>query len=221
MNKIFIIEDDQVLREELMKLLVSHGYICSFSDDFENIIEHALNESPDLILLDLSLPYYDGHHICKEIRKKVTTPIIVVTSRNTDIDEVISLNLGADDYITKPYNTSILIAHIQTVLRRGQSNNDMQILTYKGITLNISKSIIFNGGKNVELTKNERCILALLIRNRDSIVSRYDLINELWQSDEFVDDNTLTVNVTRLRKKLEDIGAVNYIETKRGQGYIV
>lgn len=221
MYKILIIEDDNKLRKELSKLLVSYGYECIYNEDFKNIIEYSLTANADLILLDINLPYYDGFHVCREIRKQSNIPIIIVTSRNTDMDELMALNLGADDFIAKPYNTQILLAHVSTVLKRTTLSNNSQILIHKNLSLNISNSTASHQDNKIELTKNEMRILSLLIRNKETIVSRDDIMNELWQSDEFVDDNTLTVNVNRLRKKLETIGLRNFIETKRGQGYII
>ncbi|MCY6482968.1 response regulator transcription factor [Clostridium aestuarii] len=221
MSKIFIIEDDVTLREELSKLLNTYGYKCSYSDDFENIVEETLKSNSNLILLDINLPYYDGYHVCREIRKRSSVPIIVVTSRNSDMDELMSMNLGADDFITKPYNTQILLAHISAVLKRAESNIDNQIIESSNVMLNISKSIVSFEEKETELTKNELRILTILMRNKGNIVYRDDIMNELWQSDEFIDDNTLTVNVNRLRKKLEDIGIKGLIETKRAQGYMI
>lgn len=219
--KIYIIEDDKVLRTELMKLLNSYGYECAYSDDWQNIIQLALQESPDLILLDINLPIFDGFHICREIRKQSEVPIIVVTSRSTDMDELMSMNLGADDFVTKPYNTQILIARIAALLKRSVAATALQSTEYKGVTFQQAKGIITFEGNSAELTKNEMKILSVLLKNTGKIVSRDELMNELWQSDEFVDDNTLTVNVNRLRKKLEDIGAKNFITTKRGMGYLI
>ena len=216
--KIYIVEDDLVLRQELVKLLNSYGYTCDFSDDFKNIIRLIINSNPDLILLDINLPYFNGHYICKEIRKKLNTPIIVVTSLNNDIEELTSINLGADDFITKPYNPQILLARISSILRRTNSNFNEKI-SHNGLDLILSKSIVkYN---KIELTRNEIKILNVLILNANNIVSRDEIMNELWQSDTFIDDNTLTVNINRLRKKLEQIGAKDYIKTKRGQGYII
>ena len=219
--KIYIIEDDKVLRTELMKLLNSYGYECAYSDDWQNIIQLALQGSPDLILLDINLPLFDGFHICREIRKQSEVPIIVVTSRSTDMDELMSMNLGADDFVTKPYNTQILIARIAALLKRSVAATALQSTEYKGVTFQQAKGIITFEGNSAELTKNEMKILSVLLKNTGKIVSRDELMNELWQSDEFVDDNTLTVNVNRLRKKLEDIGAKNFITTKRGMGYLI
>lgn len=219
--KIYIVEDEITIRSELAKLLESYGYTCAYSDDFANIIEHILNEAVDLILLDINLPFYDGYHVCREIRKKSDTPIIIVTSRNNDMDELMSMNLGADDFITKPYNTQILLARIAAVLKRIEGKGSTETLSHNGLTLFLSKSVVRFKDSEAELTKNEFRILSHLILNAGTIVSREDLIEELWQSDEFIDDNTLTVNINRLRHKLEEIGADNYINTKRGQGYII
>lgn len=219
--KIYIVEDDRVLRTELMKLLNSYGYECAYSDDWQNIIQLALQESPDLILLDINLPLFDGFHICREIRKQSEVPIIVVTSRSTDMDELMSMNLGADDFITKPYHTQILLARIAALLKRSAHMAHSDATEYKGVSFQPSKGVISCGTRSAELTKNEMKIMSVLLKNAGKIVSRNELMDELWQSDEFVDDNTLTVNVNRLRKKLENIGAMDFIATKRGMGYLV
>lgn len=172
-------------------------------------------------MLDINLPYYDGYYICREIRRKSNVPIIVVTSRNSEVDELMSMNLGADDFITKPYNTQILLARIASIIRRTYQNLDSEVFEFKGLKYNMSTSEMTFDNKKCELTKNESKILFTLMKNKERIVSRNDLMKALWQDDEFVDDNTLTVNINRLRKKLEEIGAVDYIQTKRGQGYIL
>lgn len=218
---IFIVEDDLVLRDELGKLLSSYGYKCSDTDDFENIIDIIIKKEPDLVLLDINLPYFDGYHICRELRKKSEVPIIIITSRNTEMDELMGINLGADDFVTKPFNKQILLARIGSILKRSQNRSNNDEIKYKGITLFLSKSEVSYNGKTIELTKNELKILSILIKNSGRIVSREELMDELWQSDEFVDDNTLTVNVNRLRHDLESIGVSDFINTKRGQGYVV
>ncbi|KXL52429.1 response regulator protein GraR [Anaerotignum neopropionicum] len=218
---LFIVEDDFELRKELITFLEKCGYDCKTSNDFTNIVKDALEAEPDLILLDINLPYFDGYHICREIRKVSDVPIIIVTSRNTDMDELMSMNLGADDFVTKPYNTQILLARINAILKRAEKVGDASDLKYNGLTVYTTKSKVSFADKSVDLTKNELRILWIFIKNQGNIVSRNDLMDELWQSDEFVDDNTLTVNVNRLRKKLEQIGAVNFIQTRRGQGYIL
>lgn len=220
-NKIFIIEDEEKIRLELSTFLNRYGYETSYSTDFENIVDISLKEEPDIILLDINLPYYDGYYICREIRRKSNVPIIVVTSRNSEVDELMSMNLGADDFITKPYNTQILLARIASIIRRTYQNLDSEVFEFKGLKYNMSTSEMTFDNKKCELTKNESKILFTLMKNKERIVSRNDLMKVLWQDDEFVDDNTLTVNINRLRKKLEEIGAVDYIQTKRGQGYIL
>ena len=180
-----------------------------------------MKSEPNVILLDVNLPFYDGYYVCREIRKRSNIPIIVVTSRDSDADELISMNLGADDFITKPYNTEILLARIASIIRRVYVSSEVDIFTYKDLKYNLSTSEMSCSEGKVELTKNESRILYTLIKNKEKIVSREDIIKALWQDDEFIDDNTLTVNVNRLRKKLEEIGAKGYLQTKRGQGYIL
>lgn len=220
-KKIFIIEDEEKIRLELSTFLNKYGYETMYSTDFENIIEIALKSEAHVILLDINLPYYDGYYICREIRKSSNVPIIVVTSRNSEIDELMSMNLGADDFITKPYNTQILLARISSIIRRTYQNVDVEVFEFKGLKYNMSTSEMSYLDKKSELTKNESRILYTLIKNKEKIVSRNDLMKSLWQNDEFVDDNTLTVNINRLRKKLDEIGAEGYLQTKRGQGYIL
>ncbi|MBE6054910.1 MAG: response regulator transcription factor [Clostridium sartagoforme] len=220
-KKIFIIEDDEKIRKELCTFLNKYGYETTYSLDFEHIIDEALDEKYKLILLDINLPYFDGYYICREIRKKSLVPIIVVTSRDSEVDELMSMNLGADDFITKPYNTQILLARISSLLRRTYNNQEIEILEYKNIRLNLSTSEVEYNENKIELSKNESKILYVLIKNKEKIVSRNEIIEALWHSDEFIDDNTLTVNINRLRKKLEEIGAVDFLRTKRGQGYIL
>lgn len=222
MNKIVIIEDDQNIRNELKTFLEKYGYDTEAPEEFSNIIEYIKEKSPTLILLDINLPVFDGYYICREIRKISDVPIIIVTSRDSDMDEIMSINLGADDFITKPYNTEILLARISSILRRTYRKSIPQdVLTYKGLNLNLSSGSITYNNLNVELTKNELKILSYLMKNKGKIVSRESLMDYLWNSDLFVDDNTLSVNITRLRKKLEDIGLKNIIETRRGLGYIM
>lgn len=221
MNKVFIIEDDVKINEQLGSFLKRYGYEVATSFDFENIVDIALEENPKIILLDINLPVFDGYYICKEIRKQSNVPIIVVTSRDTEMDELISMNLGADDFITKPYNAAILLARIESIIRRVYGNNSMEIYEYNGLRYNLSTSEMEYEGNKSDLTKNESRILYTLIKNKGKIVSRSELMKYLWQNDEFVDDNTLTVNINRLRKKMEEIGTNNMLTTKRGQGYIL
>lgn len=222
MDKIIIIEDDEIIREELKNFLSKYGYEIIAPTTFDNVVEFILKENTNLVLLDINLPIFDGYYICREVRKQSDVPIIIVTSRDSDMDELMSMNLGADDFVTKPYNTQILLARIAALLKRsGSSTTTSSILTYKDFQLNLSNATILHDGKEVELTKNEVKILSYLINRKGEIVSRESLMEYLWSTDYFVDDSTLTVNITRLRKKLEEIGIENVIETRRGLGYIM
>ncbi|CEQ16762.1 response regulator transcription factor [Paraclostridium sordellii] len=222
MKKLMIIEDSQVIREELKSLLTRYGYDVVAVEEFENIIEKIKKVMPDLILLDVNLPVFDGFYICREFRKSLNIPIIIVTSRDSEVDELMSMNLGADDFVTKPYNTQILLARISAVLKRTYSESDTSdTLTHRDLRLDLSKGTITAFNKHVELSKNEMKILAYLMKNKGSIVSRDDLMNYMWNSDVYIDDNTLSVNITRIRKKLEEINLKEYIETRRGLGYIM
>ncbi|MGL4914433.1 MAG: response regulator transcription factor [Romboutsia sp.] len=222
MKKILIIEDTQVIRDELNLLLTRYDYQVIAPEIFDNIIEYTLEKNPHLILLDINLPVYDGYYICREIRKHSKVPIIIVTSRDSEMDELMSMNLGADDFVTKPYNTQILLARISSVLKRAYSDTEVSdVLVFNDLKLNLSEGSIEANGNKLELSKNELKILSYLIKNKGNIISRDKLMNYMWNSDVFVDDNTLSVNVNRLRKKLEELGLNDYIETKRGLGYIM
>ena len=222
MKKILIVEDDQKLRTELKIYLEKNGYEALTIEKFDNSIQDILDKKADLILLDINLPYLDGEYICKEIRKTSNVPIIMVTSRDSELDELISLNNGADQYVTKPYNLQILLAKIAGLLKRTENTAiNQNKIDCREFILNISKSMIEKEEKQIELTKNELKILHFLVLRKGQIVSRDEIINYLWDSESFIDDNTLTVNMTRLRTKLEEIGLKDIIETKRGQGYIL
>ncbi len=219
--KIFIVEDDKEIREELTTILEKYGYFCESSDDFQNIAPHILKAQPNLVLLDINLPYKDGYEVCREVRKVSEVPIIILTSRNTDFDELLSLNVGADDYISKPYNAQVLLARIQKILKRVYEASGNSVLSHKGLNLNLLKATMSCGNEEVELTKNELGILRLLVLNKGNVIPRDAIIDELWQDEEFIDENTLNVNIVRLRKKLAEIGLADYLETKRGMGYRV
>lgn len=219
--KIFIIEDNKKIRDELAAFLTKNGYLCEAPDEFEDIIELVLSAKPQLVLLDINLPVYDGYYICRELRKRSDLPIIVVTSRDSEIDELMAMNLGADDFVTKPYNTQILLARISSVLRRAYRESVTDRLDCGSFVINLSKSVLEYKGIETELTKNELKILTCLFEQRGAIVSRDELMTRLWGSNMFVDDNTLTVNINRVRRKLEELGIGDVIETKRGQGYLL
>ena len=222
MKKIIIVEDEEAIRNELKCFLEKYGYEVDAPEQFDNIVEYILDKKSNLVLLDINLPVYDGYYICREVRKKSDVPIIVVTSRNTDMDEIMSMNIGADDFVTKPYNTQILLARIIALLKRsGSGSAQNTIINYKDIELNLANATVIYKGREVELTKNEVKILSYLIENSGNIISRTSFMEYLWKSDYFVDDSALTVNITRLRKKLEEIGIENLIQTRRGLGYII
>lgn len=222
MQKILIVEDDIKLRKELETFLNKHGFLTKRLEKFDNTIQDILNENADLILLDINLPYTDGEFVCREVRKKSDVPIIMVTSRDNEIDELMSLNYGADQYVTKPYNIQILLAKINGLLKRTQKlEKEIEKIDCDGFTLNIAERVIEKDEQKIELTKNEYTILYYLVKNKGRIVSRDEIMDYLWESEEFIDDNTLSVNVKRLRSKLEELGFVDKIETRRGQGYLL
>lgn len=222
MTKILVVEDDHQIQQELVLLLQRNGFEAQALTSFESVPQQIIAAHPDLVLLDLNLPGIDGQQICREVRQLSNVPIIVVTSRNTDLDELMVLSLGADDFIAKPYNTQILLMHITSVLRR--ANSDVTTgtkLSHAGVTLDSSSCKVSANQKSVELTKNELRILSLLMQNAGTVVSRQRIQEELWQSDEFVDDNTLTVNVSHLRNTLASIGVEDFVMTRRGLGYVI
>ena len=219
MQKIMIIEDDPATREELVLLLKNESYQPVPVTDFTDILSQVMTQAPDLILLDLGLPGRNGLSLCADIRKSANMPIIFVTSRNSAIDELKALSLGGDDYITKPYNILVLLARIRAALRRSSAVSDSEILEAKGLKLNLLKGVISADGQELELTRNELRILAHLMTHAGEIVSRAELIDILWEHQIYIDDNTLSVNMTRLRTKLEMLGLSDFIRTRRGMGY--
>ncbi|WP_294578676.1 response regulator transcription factor [uncultured Thomasclavelia sp.] len=220
MAEILIVEDEVKLRQELATFLNNNGYTTKEVADFRDTLDQMLHFDGDLILLDINLPNVNGQFLCKEYRKQANKPIIIVTSRNDEMDELMCINYGADDFITKPYNPLILLARIEAVLKRMHPQNEL-VINYQDIQLDVSKSCLIKEKQIVDLSKNELKIFYYLLSHRGTIISRDTLMSYLWDSDMFVDDNTLTVNINRLRKKLEDIGLSNVILTKRKQGYII
>ena len=221
MERIFIVEDDLKIRSELSALLTKYGYTCEMTDDYEHLVSAILAHSPHLVLLDINLPYFDGYHICRELRKRSDLPLIIVTSRDSQLDELMSLNLGADDFIPTPYHPQILLARIASVLKRSYHTERGNVLEHRGVSLNCAEGSVSCGGKTVELTKNELRILKLLMEHKGQILTRAQIMEDLWQSEEYIDDNTLTVNINRLRRKLEEIDVTDFLLTRRGQGYKV
>lgn len=222
MQKILIIEDDEKLRCELETFLNKNGFVATSLKKFDNAVEDILKIQADLLLVDINLPYTDGEFICKEIRKTSNVPIIMVTSRDSEMDELLSLNYGVDQYVTKPYNIQILLAKIVGLLKRNQNaGNNPDKIDCGEFVLNTAGRIIEKEDNKVELTKNEYKILEYLVIHRQQVISRDEIMDYLWESEEFVDDNTLNVNIKRLRMKLEELGLTDQIETRRGQGYLL
>ena len=220
MRRVLIVEDDKKIRKELETFLNKNGFEAIGLEKFDNTVQDILKVKSDLVLLDINLPYTDGEFICKEIRKTSDVPIIMITSRNNEIDELMSLYSGADQYVTKPYNIQILLAKINGLLKRNKKEEkEIQKIDCDSFILNVAERVIENEDKKVALTKNEYSILYYLSINRGKVVSRDEIMNYLWESEEFIDDNTLSVNIKRLRNKLEELGVADKIETRRGQGY--
>lgn len=221
MNTIMIVEDDETIREELYVILENNGYQVLLQTDFQNVAENVREKGPDLLLLDVNLPDKDGFHICMEIRRFSSIPIVFVTSRNTDMDELKSITIGGDDFITKPYNVTLLLAKINRILRKSSNQQEQTKILHKGAELDIEAGTITADTRQVALIRNELKIVTYLFRNAGKISQREDIIDYLWDNELFIDDNTLSVNITRIRAKLQSIGLENFIQTKHGQGYLI
>ncbi len=225
MYKIMIVEDDRKIASMLKENLEKYGYEAFYISDYEKIMESFNTRQPDLVLLDINLPRYDGFYWCKEIRKISKLPIIFVSARFSDMDQVMAIEKGGDDYIIKPFSFDVLLVKIKSLLRRTYGEYrpgeglDMQDL--KGLKIYREQNTIEYGDKKLELSNKEFRLLSLLAKNPDKIVARETLLEELWDDMDFVDDNTLSVNITRLRRQLERLGIEGAIETKRGQGYMM
>lgn len=218
MKTIAIVEDDKTISSELKELLKNARYNPVIIDDYNNIKNQLIKSNPDLILLDINLPNnITGELVLKELRKESNIPVIMLTSRVTEVDEILSISYGADDYITKPYNPTILLLRIQSILKRLENSKDT--FQYNDLILYPSKGILKRNDEELSLTKNEMIIFTFLLNNRGKIVSRDDLMTDLWNNNEYINDNALTVNISRLRSKLEEFGVKDAIETRKGQGY--
>lgn len=218
-KKILIIRDDLATRRDLENLLEKHRYEVAVTEDFANAAEFALSMNAHLVLLDLNLSINDGHRVCREIRRQSRVPIIVAACGGSEADELVSLNLGADHFVAKPYNAQILLARIESLLNRAYP--DEQLLEYSGLTLDQGTGKARFGSAVAVLTKNELRILSILMENQGKIVTRAEITHALWQTESYIDDNTLTVNINRLRKRLESIGAKDAVKTRRGLGYCI
>ncbi len=218
-KKILIVEDDSSMQEELKDLLENASYDTLILTDFLHAKEYILKTSPDLVLLDVNIPYLNGELLLKELRKESSVPVIILTSRASEIDEVLSISYGADDFITKPYNPTILLLRIQNVFKRVNQVKDK--LKYRDLDVYQNRGVLTKDNLSIELTKNEMIIFLYLLNNQNRIVSRDELMSELWNNEEYINDNALTVNISRLRTKLKDFGYSDVIETRKGQGYIL
>lgn len=219
MSRILLVEDDEPIREELSELLKNAGYETACITDFASPLDEIMSASADLILLDINLPGVNGEQLLREIRRTEDIPVIMVTSRTNELDEVLSMSYGADDYITKPYNPTILLLRISAVLKRSRGNNVQT--SYRGLTVDTARGSLSGERGELILTKNEMLIFRTLLERQGKIVSRDELMTVLWDNAEYVNDNALTVNISRLRTKLSDFGCDNAIETRKKQGYIL
>ena len=222
MYRILIIEDDDGIAKAIIDSLLHYRIDSKIVDDFSKVMEIFRDYEPHLVLLDINLPFYDGYHYCQEIRKLSKLPIIFISSANSNMNIIMAMNMGGDDFITKPFDIAVLVAKILAHLRRCYDfNNNPNIISHDGIDLNLNDNTLTYKERNLQLTKNEFRIILTLIQNKGKIVSREKLMEVLWQNDEFVDENTLNVNVNRLRKKLQSIGIKELIQTRFGLGYII
>lgn len=221
--RILLVEDDETMVDILKRNLEKWGYLVHVAEDFQNVMQEFQDFEPQLVLMDISLPFYNGYYWCGEIRKVSKVPVIFLSSSGDDMNLVMAINLGADDFVAKPFRMEVLTAKIQAVLRRTYTFGTVSpsVLTHKGPTLNLDTSVLSYGQEKLELGKNEFGILRTLMEHPGKIIERSVLIRNLWETESFIDDNTLTVNVTRLRRRLEDIGLKNYILTRKGMGYYV
>lgn len=222
MYRIIIIEDDITIANTLKEYLCKWDYEVSYVTDFKSITEQVVRFDPHLVLLDVMLPYFNGFYWCGEIRKISKVPIIFISSAGDNMNIVMAMNMGGDDFIAKPFDLNVLTAKVGALIRRTYSFlGKINVIEHKGVILNLSDTSLTYAGSKTELTKNDYKILQLLMENIGRVVSRDEIMRHLWESDTFIDDNTLTVNITRLRKKLADIGLDSFISTKKGLGYMV
>ena len=222
MHRIFIVEDDAAIAAALQKHLTTWGFDVRCAEDFRNVLAECTAFDPQLVLLDITLPFYNGYHWCQELRRVSNVPVVFLSSASDNMNIVMAMSMGADDFIAKPFDGGVLMAKIQALLRRSYDfAPGMPIIEHRGAMLNTGDNSLSYNGKSIALTKNEYRILLCLMQNRGKVVSREKLMEKLWETESFVDENTLTVNVGRLRKKLDGAGLEGFIATKFGVGYIV
>lgn len=222
MYRILIIEDDRTIANAVKNHLEKWGFEAKCAENFKDIMSEFSEYSPHLVLMDIGLPFYNGFYYCSEIRRISKVPVVFLSSASDNMNIVMAMNMGGDDFIAKPFDLTVLMAKIQAILRRTYDfGSETNVITHKGAMLNVSDATLSFNGEKIDLTKNEYRILLTLLENKGKVVSRDLLMNKLWETDSYVDENTLTVNVSRLRKKLERSGLTDFIETKSGMGYIV
>ena len=222
MYRLLIVEDDAVIAKAIQKHMEAWGYEAACVEDFKDVMKTFLEWKPHLVLMDVSLPFYNGYHWCDEIRKISKAPVIFVSSASDNMNIVMAINMGGDDFIAKPFDLNVLQAKVQAMLRRTYDFTEFNsLMEHKGMVFDVGSGIVTYEGKQMELTKNEMGILKILLEHKGKIVARDRMMERLWESDSFIDDNTLTVNVARLRKKLEEAGIEDMIKTKKGIGYVV
>ncbi|MBC5687587.1 response regulator transcription factor [Mediterraneibacter sp. NSJ-55] len=222
MYKIFIVEDDITIAQSVRKHLEKWDYSVCVAQDFHNVMEEFVAFGPELVLLDILLPFYNGYHWCTEIRRNSRVPILFLSSASDNMNIVMAMNMGGDDFVEKPFDLNVLTAKIQALLRRTYSfQGQVNLLERNGAFLNLSDATLTYKNEKIELTKNDFKILKVLMENAGKIVKREELMQRLWESDTFIDDNTLTVNITRIRKKLEEADLRDFIKTKKGIGYLI
>ena len=220
MYKILIVEDDKTIANAVKKHVETWGYQAYATQNFQNVMEDFAREHPQLVILDITLPFYNGYHWCSEIRKVSKVPILFLSSAADNMNIIMAMNLGADDFVAKPFDLNVLLAKIQALLRRSYDfAGSSSVIEHKGVMFQVNDGTITYNGVKLELTKNESKIMQTLLVNKEEIVTRDTLMTKLWESDSYVDENTLSVNVNRLRKKLAEIGLENFIITKKGIGY--
>jgi len=221
--KVMVVEDDRVIGEQVAESLVKWGFEVIAADNFDHVLQLFVKENPQLVLMDINLPSFDGFYWCNQIREISTVPILFLSSRNTPVDMVMAMNMGGDDFIQKPFFTEVLIAKINAILRRtyAYTENTLSVMEHDGIVLYPGEGYIGAGSKRVELTRTELTIMKLLMQHKGTVVNRKKIMRSLWEDESFVDDNTLTVNINRIRKKLAELKADSFISTRKGEGYII
>jgi response regulator len=220
--KIFLIEDDEIIAKSLKKFLENWSYDVYLVENFEKVFDEYMKIGPDLVLIDISLPFFNGYYWCEQIRRVSNLPIIFISSASENLNKIMAMNMGADDYITKPFDLELLLAKIKALLRRSYEYTEISNnIAYEDIVIDRDKMLLIFDNKQISLTKNEYLILEMMFAHPQKVFRREEFMDKIWQTDEFIDDNTLTVNIMRLRKKLEEIGLSNFIKTKKKVGYYI